>query len=203
MSKWDQLADKEIINKVVEALKKNNIEAKFVENGEAAKREVFALIPEGAEIMNMTSRTLDTLGISKEIVDSGKYNSVRKKLMGMDRSTQGLEMKKMGAAPEWVIGSVHAVTEDGHVLIASQGGSQLPAYVYGASHVIWVVGAQKIVKNIEEGIKRIHEHSLPLEDARARQAYGTGSAVNKLLIINKEVKPGRISLILVNEVLGF
>ncbi len=99
---------------------------------------------------------------------------------------------------------MHAVTEDGKVLIASNSGSQLPAYAYGSGHVIWVVGAQKIVKNLDEGIKRIYEHSLPLESERARKAYGVpGSAVNKLLIINKEIIPGRITMILTKEKLGF
>ncbi len=114
-------------------------------------------------------------------------------------------MQKLGAAPEYVIGSVHTVTEDGHVLIiASASGSQLPAYVYAAEHVIWVVGTQKIVKNIEEGMKRIYKYVLPLESARAHKAYGVpGSSVNKLLIVNKEPVPNRITIILVQQPLGF
>ena len=122
----------------------------------------------------------------------------------MDRNTQGLEMQRLGAAPEFVIGSVHAVTQDGKVMIASNSGSQLPAHAYGSSNVIWVVGIQKIVKNIDEGFKRIYEHSLPLESERARKAYNMpGSFVSKILIINKEIKPGRITIIFVPEILGF
>lgn len=204
MNKWNQLADQQSINKTIQALKANGIEALFVESGEEAKKKVLEMIPQGAEVMNMTSVTLDTIGLPKEINESGKYNAVRTKLMTMDRATQGLEMQKMGAAPQWTVGSVHAVTEDGHALIASQSGSQLPAYVYGAAHVIWVVGAQKIVKNTDEGMKRIYEYVLPLESDRARKAYGVpGSNVSKVLIVNKEIQPGRLTLILVNEVLGF
>ncbi len=205
MSQWNQLADKQTIEKTIAALKNNGMEAKFVETGEEAKKEVLSLIPKGAEVMNMTSITLDTLGIPKALNESGNYNSVRSKLNSMDRETQGLEMQKLGAAPEWTVGSVHAVTEEGHVLIASNTGSQLSAYVYGSPHVIWVVGTQKIVKNTDEGIKRIYEYVLPLEGERANKAYNitTGSAVNKLLSINREVKPDRITIIFVNEVLGF
>lgn len=205
MLKWDQLADKETVNKTIEALKANGIEAKFVETKEDAKREVLSLVPESSEVMTMTSQTLSQANLDEEInkADS-KFKPVRDKLYAMDRSTQGQEMNKLGAAPQYVLGSVHAVTEDGHVLIASNTGSQLPAYAYGAMHVIWVVGAQKIVKNTDEGIKRIYEHSLPLESERAKKAYGApGSSVNKILILNKEVQPQRITLILVNEVLGF
>lgn len=200
---WDQLADQETINRTIEALKSNGINVKFVANSEEAKKQIFSLIPEKVEIMNMTSTTLNTIGIANEIVESGRYNSVRKKFATMDRNTEGLEMQKMGAAPEWVIGSVHAVTEDGHVLIASQTGSQLPAYANGAAHVLWVVGAQKLVKNNDDGIKRIYEHCLVLENERAKKVYGTGSSVNKILIIDKEVQQNRITMILVNEVLGF
>lgn len=203
MDKWNQLATKNSIDKTIAALKVNGIGAKFVETAEDAKREVLSLIPEGAEVMNMTSVTLDTIGFPKEINESARFHSVRNRLNSMDRATQGLEMQKLGVAPEWTIGSVHAVTEDGHLLIASNTGSQLPAYVYGSSHVIWVVGTQKIVKNTDEGIKRIYEYVLPLEDKRAQKAYGVGSNVSKLLIINKEVQPGRLIVILVNEVLGF
>jgi len=114
------------------------------------------------------------------------------------------QMQKLGAAPDWVIGSVHAVTQDGHVLIASNSASQLPAYAAGSNHVVWVVGAQKIVKNIEEGMKRIYEHSLALENKRVQKAYGMKeSFVSKILIVNREARRGRTILILVNEVLGF
>ena len=124
--------------------------------------------------------------------------------MSMDRKTQGREMQKIGATPDWTIGSVHAVTEEGQVLIASNTGSQLPAYAYGSSHVIWVVGTQKIVKNIDQGIKRVYEHSLPLESERAKKAYGVpGSFVSKILIVNKEISPGRVVIIFINEKLGF
>ena len=198
-----QLANESKIERTVSALKANGIDALVAENGDEAKRKILELLPAGAEVMDMTSTTLDTIGISKEIQDSGKFNSVRKKLFSMDRKTQSSEMRKIGSAPDWAIGSVHAVTEDGNVLIASASGSQLPAYAFGAAHVIWVVGIQKIVKNIEEGMKRIYEYSLPLESERARKAYGVpGSSVNKLLITNKEM-PGRITLIFVKENLGF
>jgi len=121
----------------------------------------------------------------------------------MDRKTQGLEMQKLGAAPEWAVGSVHAVTEDGKVIIASASGSQLPSYAYGSSHVVWVVGSQKIVKDLDEGMKRVREYVLPLESERAMKAYGQPSSINKLLILNKEANPGRITMVIVKEKLGF
>ena len=120
----------------------------------------------------------------------------------MDKS-QVKEVHRLEAVPDWAIGSVHAVTEDGRLMIASRTGSQMAAYVYGAFNVLWVIGAQKIVKDIDDGMKRIYEYSLPLEDKRARETYGTGSSVNKMLVFNDEHVQGRINIILVNEVLGF
>lgn len=204
MNKWNTLADKETIQRTVEALKINGINAKFVETSEEVKKRVFEIIPEGAEVMTMSSVTIDTIGISKEVQESGKYNSVKSKLNAMSRETEGREMQKIGSTPEWSVGSVNVVTEDGHVLIASNTGSQLPAYAAGAAHVIWVIGSQKIVKNTDDGIKRIYDYVLPLESERVKKAYGMErSNVSKLLIINKEINPDRIYMIIVGEKLGF
>lgn len=206
MDKWNKLAGKVSINKTIEALEANGIEAKFVENGEEAKKRVLELIPEGGEVMTMSSTTLDAIGLSDQINKKGsKFKPVRDRLYAMDRVTQAQEMNRLGAAPQYTVGSVHAVTEDGHILIASNTGSQLPAYVYGSSHVIWVVGTQKIVKNTDEGIKRIYEYVLPQESERANKAYNisTGSFVSKLLIVNRELNKGRIMVIFVGENLGF
>lgn len=204
MKNWSELASNELIAKTIEALKTNGINAIAVNNKEEAKKKVLELLPQGSEVMNMSSLTIDTLGLPKEIQESGIYDSVKNKLAKMDRKTQGLEMQRIGAAPEYAVGSVHAITADGKLLIASNSGSQLPAYAYGASHVIWVVGTQKIVKNVDQGVKRIYEYVLPLESERVKKAYGMErSNVSKMLIINKENTEGRLTLILVKEKLGF
>lgn len=204
MTNFSTVAPKETIERAMAALKRNGIEPYFAASGAEAKKKVLELLPEGTEVMTMTSVTLETTGISKEINESEKYPSVRKKLTSMDREKEGSEMRKLGAAPEYVLGSVHAVTENGEVLIASNTGSQLPAYAYGAGNVIWVVGAQKLVKNLDEGMRRLSAYALPLESERAKKAYGvSGSAVNKILIVNREIQLGRITMVLVGEKLGF
>ena len=205
MNTWDTVADEATLEKTVAALKSNGMDAVVVTDGAAAKAKVLEMIPAGAEVMTMTSVTLDTIGVLPELNESGKYNSVRAKLMNMDRATQGAEMQKLGAAPEWTVGSVHAVTQDGKVVIASNTGSQLPAYASGAAHVIWVVAAQKIVTDLDAATKRIYDYVLPLETERFNQAYNStkGSFVSKLLIVNREVAPGRITLVIVKEKLGF
>lgn len=201
--RYGKLANEEAIQKTVNALRSNNFKVEVVENGEEAKKKVLEFVPAEAEVFTMTSQTLEAIGVDKEINESGKYNAVRARLFAMDRNTQAREMAKLGAAPDYVVASVHAVTLDGHILIASNTGSQFSAEAYAGGKVVFVVGGQKIVKDINEGIKRIFEYSLPLEDERARKVYGMPSAVNKILIINKEVMPERITVILVKEKLGF
>lgn len=204
MKSWDTLADDISVERTIRALKQNGIDASVVATGAEAKEKLLSLIPEGAEVMTMSSVTLDTIGFTQEINGSSRYQPVRNKLYSMNRDTERVAMLKLGAAPEWTVGSVHAVTQDGHILIASNTGSQLPAYAYGSARVIWVVGTQKIVATTDEGIKRIYDYVLALESERAHKAYGVpGSAVNKILIINKEGTPGRLTIIFVKEKLGF
>lgn len=203
-NKWTQIPSDEIIQRTQDALAKNGIESVVVASGQEAFAKVFEILPLGANVMNMTSVTLQSTGIEKEIMESGKYDSVRNKLANMDRSTQGHEMQMMSAAPVWTIGSVHAITQLGQVIVASNSGSQLPSYAYGSDNVIWVAGAHKIVTDIQDGMQRIYEYTLPLESARAHKAYGVdASNVSKLLIFNKEPKLGRITLVIVKEALGF
>lgn len=194
----------ETIATAAEHLKLNGMETYIVTTGAEAKAKALELIPTGAEVMTMTSVTLDTLGLAQELNESGRYDSVRAKLNSMDRATQGRETRKLGAAPDYTVGSVHAITEQGDVIIASNTGSQLPAYLYGAGTVIFIVGAQKIVKDSETAMKRLYDYVLPLESERAHKAYGVaGSFVSKQVTIHKEVQPNRIHIILIKEALGF
>lgn len=202
-STFDQLANEESIKDTIASLKNAGIEAMVVATGKDAKKKVLEMLPKGAEVMNMASVTLETIGLDKAINESGNYDALKTKLMKMDRKTQALEMQKLGAAPEWSVGSVHAVTKDGKVLIASNTGSQLGGYAYASAHVIWIVGTQKIVKNLGEGMKRIYEYVVPLEEEHMKKLYGVGTNVSKLLILSKEIVSGRITLIFVKEKLGF
>lgn len=204
---FNKLTTNKVTNRVIVSLKANGIDAQLVETGPEAKEKVLSLISEGSEVMTMTSVTLDQLGLTDIINNSGKYSSVKSKLANMDRQTQNLDMQKLGSAPEWSLGSVHAVTEDGSVYIASNSGSQLPGYAYGSTNVVWVVSTKKIVKDANQAMERIQKHIVPQETKRARKAYNLPESFNtyvsKLLIINRELNPNRLKLIFVNEDLGF
>ena len=201
--RWGTRAEGARVNRTAAALEANGITVQRASDAASAKRIVLDLIPDGSQVYHGASQTLDLVGITDEIDKSGRYAALRPRIWSMDRETEAQEIRRLGAAPDVMLGSVHAVTETGSLLAASMSGSQLGPYVSGAGRVILVVGTQKIVRDIEEGLLRINEYAYRLEDARAQAAYGIRSAVNKIVVINREITPGRITVVLVDEVLGF
>jgi len=201
--RYGTVADDTRVTRAAAALERNGITVLRAANAGEAKRIVLGLIPDGSHVHHGASQTLDVSGISDEIDKSGRYEPVRPRMFSMDRHTQADEIRHMSASPDVMLGSVHAVTESGSLVTASFGGSQLGPYASGAGRVILVVGTQKIVPEFEEGLRRIDEYAFPLEDARAQAAYGIHSGVSKVLIINREIVPGRITVVFVDEVLGF
>jgi len=191
------------VSRTTAALEANGIHVLRAADAAEAKLMVLDLIPDGSQVHHGASQSLELSGITEAIETPGRYDPVRPRIMSLDRTTEADEIRRLSAAPDVMLGSVHAVTEAGSLLAASMGGSQLGPYVSGAGRVILVVGTQKIVSDLEEGFRRINEYAFPLEDARAQAAYGIHSAVNKVLIINREIVPERITVVLVDEVLGF
>lgn len=201
---YARLANTDQVLRTVEALKSRGFRVLVAENAEDARQKFHQSVPEGAEVFTSSSTTLNQLGITDDVDQpNGRYRSVRLQLSQMDPKTQGREMQKLGATPEYVAGSVHAVTESGSLVVASATGSQLGPYASAAAHTVWVVGTQKIVPSLDEAFKRIEEYTLPLEDERALKAYGRNSSINKTLVIHREVNPSRSTVILVEENLGF
>ena len=201
--RYAALADEATVGAVAAALEGNGIAVHRAANGDAARQLVVNLIPAGVHVHHGASQTLEATGIIDEIENSGRFQSLRPHLRTLDRETQADEIRRLSNAPDMMLGSVHAVTESGSLLTASMSGSQLGPYVGGAGRVIFVVGTQKIVGDLDEGLRRIYDYCLPLENARAQAAYGIKSGVNKILIINREVVPGRIAVVFVDEALGF
>jgi LUD domain len=196
------LPDGQTLAATMVALEEHGFSVEVVDDLAAARQAVLARIPKDSEVMTNTSVTLQDSGIADVINDGGEYDSARKKMLALDYATQVKEMKLIGNQPDYALGSVHAVTHDGILVIASASGSQLASYAWGAANLIFVVGAQKVVPNLEAARERIYQHSLKLEDARAIAAYGQNSFVGKILEIHQEL-PGRIHIVLVRQVVGF
>ncbi|HSK66609.1 MAG TPA: LUD domain-containing protein, partial [Anaerolineales bacterium] len=158
-----RLASDEQIERAAKALEEGNISVLIAEHGAEAEKMIFDLLPAGAEVFTASSQTLEQLGIPDALARSEEYTLVREQLKQMDSKTQQREMEELGATPEYILGSVHAVTEDGQVLVASNTGSQLAPYAASAKHVIWVVGAQKIVSDLDEAPRRSEDYAYPRE----------------------------------------
>lgn len=190
------------IEHVAAVLREHNVEVLIVEDGEEARKKVLELIPDGAEVHYGRSKTLEDIGLTT-VLNSDKYDAVRPKYMKLDRQTQWREIRKLASAPDYMVGSVQAVTDKGELVVASATGGQITPYAAGAGRVILVVGSQKIVKDLDEALRRIREHVFPYEDARLRQeTNGVGTQLLRVLIMYGERTPGRTTLILVRSPLG-
>lgn len=201
-AEFERASDRARLERTVAALEARGFRAEIAADGADARSRVLDAIPEGAEVHTALSETLRTLGITAAIDESGRYDSVRVKLNALDRETQDRERRKLGAAPDYIIGSAHAITDDGTVVVGSGSGSQLGAYAYAAGSVILVVGHHKLVRDEEEAMRRLREYSLPREFTRMQDAGYAGSLLAKVLVIHREPR-GRIRVILVPERLGF
>jgi acyl-CoA hydrolase len=200
--RFTTLPDEHTLQTTVTALEEHGFGVEVVDDLDAARVAVLARIPQGASVMTNTSATLAETGIADAINDGGAYDSARNKMLALDFATQAQQMKAIGGQPDYALGSVHAITRDGTLVIASASGSQLASYAWGAANVIFVAGAHKLVPTLEAAHQRIYQHSLKLEDARAIAAYGQHSFVGKVMEIHQEL-PGRIHIVLIRQQAGF
>ncbi len=195
-------ASEETIRQVAEKIRERNIEVVIVEDGNEARHAVLERLPKGAEVHSGKSKTLQDAGIIDAIQEPGQYDALRPRYLKMDRQTQAREIRKLAAGPDFMLGSVNAVTESGVLVVASATASQLGPYAGTAGKVILVVGSQKIVPDLETALRRIREYVLPWEDAQVRKVVPTGSFVGKILIVEREWVAGRMTVILVRQPIG-
>ena len=193
----------ERLERVAAALTAKNFAVEILDDAAAARTRIKDLIPEGASVFTGASETLRLSGIEEDINDSRRYESIRRRGLTMDRATQMDEIRRVLASPDVIVGSVAAVTETGSLVVASASGSQLTGYAGGSARAIWVVGAQKVVPDLSTALRRIEDHCLPLENDRAMKVYGRPSAINRVLILNAEPHPGRGTVLMLREAIGF
>src|ERR1700729_1493939 len=196
-------APAERLERAAAALTAHGFAVEILDDAAAARARVADLIPEDASVFTAASETLRLSGIDADINASGRYQAVKPRALAMDRVTGADDIRRLLASPDVIVGSVAALTETGSLVIASGSGSQLPGYAGGAARAIWIVGAQKVVPDLSTALRRVEEHALPLESARTELAYGWPSAINHLLILNAEPHPGRSTVLLLREAIGF
>lgn len=203
---YNQLASAESIKATIAQLAEHNIEGLMVASKEAALAKLKELIPAGASVMNGSSVTLETIGYI-DYLKSGDHpwNNLHAGIVAEKDPAKQAVLRQQATNADYYLGSVHALSETGEFVIASNTGSQLPHVVFTSKNLIFVVGAQKIVSNLAEAMKRLEEYVIPLEDQRSLQAYGVGTAPNKILIFKGEAKgmQRKVRVLIVNEPLGF
>ena len=202
-TEFAQPASEAMLQTVAQRLRERNFEAIIVATGADAKAAVMERIPDGAEVHSGKSKTLEDIGVFAELMASDRYDFVRKRTSKMDRKTQAREIRKLGAAPDVMLGSVQALTEAGQLVVASASGSQIGPYASGAGTLILVVGSQKVVPDLDTAIRRITDHVQPYEDARLREQMGIGTKLTRILILERDFNPGRTTVVLVREPVGF
>jgi L-lactate utilization protein LutC len=203
---YDQLASQDTIKNIIAELGKRNVEGLLVQNKAEALAKIQELIPEGASVMNGSSVTLEQIGFI-DLLKSDKHpwNNLHAAIVKEKDPAKQATLRKQALLSDYYLGSVHALVESGQFLIASNTGSQLPHVVYSSSNLIFVVGAQKIVKTLDEAFKRLEEYVIPKEEVHMQQLYGVGTHPNKILIFNGEspMVQRKVRVIIVNESLGF
>ena len=191
------------LERAATALTAHGFTVEILDDAATARSRLKDLIPEGASVFTGASETLRLSGIDEDINTSGRYDAVRQRGQALDRIRDLDEIWRLMSTPQVIVGSVHAVTETGSLVVASASGSQLPGYAGGAARAIWIVGAQKVVPDLNTALRRVEDHCLPLESARTQAAHGWPSAINRMLILNAEPHPGRGTVLLLREAIGF
>jgi hypothetical protein len=195
-------ASASVVDALAANLRERNFEVVVLDSAAQVKDAVFERIPDGASVHSGKSKTLEDAGVFKELMESDRYDFIRRRTMKMDRATQGDEIRRLSSAPDVMLGSVQAVTEAGQLVVTSASGSQIGPYASGAGKLILVVGSQKLVPDLDTAFRRIQEYVFPWEDARLREQLGIGTAITRTLIIERDFRPGRTTIILVREPIG-
>ena len=203
---FSQLASEESIQKAKAGLQERGLAVFVVNDGFEAFKKIKELIPSGASVMNGTSVTLEQIGYIKYLAEGNHgWNNLKEKMLAEKDPVKQKTMRKQNVISDYYLGSVHALCETGEFIVASNSGSQLPPIAYTSPNLIFVVGAQKIVKDLPEGLQRLKEYVVNLEDQHMKDLYGSGTTLSKILVFNKEDPrhQRKLQMIIVKESLGF
>lgn len=203
---YNTLPSSETLTKIEKALSENGFLPEIVSSKAEALERIKTLIPKGASVMNGSSVTLGEIGFI-DYLKTGQHdwNNLHAAILNEKDPTKQTLLRKQSSLSDYYLASVHALTENGEMVIASNSGSQLPSIVFNSPNIIFVVGTQKITSNLDVALNRLKEYVLPLEDARMKSVGMGGSFISKLLILNREqgFSARKVHVILVQEKLGF
>ncbi len=204
--KYNSIASQKSVNITISGLQAKGIDVHAVETEAEALEIIKQMIPKGASVMHGSSATLQQIGYM-QYLETGTHgwNDLHTLITKENDAAKRAALRNQSMSSDYYLGSVHALTEQGEFLIASNSGSQLPHVAFTSPNLIFVVGTQKIVPSLTDGMRRLEEYVLPLENVRSTKAYGVPSTINKILIVKGEnqMLKRRIHFVLVNKPLGY
>lgn len=201
---WNAKPSDTVIAQTAEALKQRGLEALVVEGKAAALAKLKELIPAGASVMAGSSTTLDEIGFTDYLKSAQHpYKNLKEAIVAEKDQAKQARLRVQATLADYFLGSVQAVTHDGVVLSCDASGSRTGPYSFGPGKVILVAGVNKLVPTAEDGLRRIREHCVPLEDQRMKKDGFPGTTLSRILITEHELFRGRTMVILVKEKLGF
>lgn len=204
MNNHSVIPSEDMIIKTVENLKNNGFNPIVVDTKEQALEKLKELVPEGSQFCAGSSTTLNEIGFSSYMAEnSGKYSNYGDIIKNENDEEKRRELRRKAVTADYFLGSVNAITQDGTLIAVDQTGSRVGAYLFAAKNLIIVSGVNKIVKDLESGMKRVREYVYPLEDKRLMGMYNVNSSTSKWIIFEREKTPNRVTVILIKEVLGF
>jgi hypothetical protein len=195
---------------------KKNILGLYCDDKERAAEKILEIIPISSSVGISGSLTLDQLGIVERLESRGnKVFSQYKSGISRDES---LELRRLGAQADYYLASANAISEKGELVFFSGYGNRIAGISY-AKNVIIISGINKLTANLGEAIKRAREYATPLnckrlnwdtpclKDGICRKEICLFPEYKRMccqiLIIEAEIAPDRLKVILVGENLGF
>jgi L-lactate utilization protein LutB len=201
---WNRFPTPDIIEGTIIAVEKRGIQVLPVADGDEALAVLERIIPLNAEIMTGSSTTLIEIGFEDYLVrEKNRWKILHTEINAENDSEKRAEMRRKSVAADYFISGANAIAQTGEIVACDASGSRVGAWPFAAGHLILVVGINKIVPTLEDALKRVRLYAYPLENVRAKKVYGTPSVIGKCVILAHERVEGRITLILVNESLGY
>jgi L-lactate utilization protein LutB len=200
----DEQANEETIEETVENLEANGFDVVVVDSAEEALETLQSHIPAGASVMNGHSTTLEEVGFAEYLTEGDhEWESLPDEIWSIDDDAERQAARRESQTADYFLGGINAISQTGELVAADRSGSRIGAYPFAASNVVIVSGVNKIVPTLEDALDRLESVAYPLENERAKEAYGVESAIAKQLIFRQELEDGRTTVVLVRDQLGY
>ncbi|TQQ83094.1 lactate utilization protein [Halonotius terrestris] len=200
----DALPSEADIDETITNLEANGFEVVVVDTAEDALDTLQSHIPAGASVMNGHSTTLEEIGFDDYLSDGDhEWESLPDQIWSIDDDADRQAARRDSQTADYFLGSVNGIAQTGELVAADRSGSRIGAYPFAASNVVIVSGINKIVPTLSDALDRLETVAYPLENERAKEAYGVESAIAKQLIFRQELDEGRTTVLLIRDDLGY